>query len=156
MIDSVHSIYRVNIFYLTEQDCLAVRRAIEARPQLTLASSFSCNLETTQVGADKGAGLTWLCDYLGVSPKDVKRIPRMPRGSRPRDRELRGLRCGALPHGGGKAPLRGGVGLSALLGYSAAPGTLGAPLRKGVDFRLMSKMARTRRATTRQSERKTA
>lgn len=71
MIDSVHSIYRVNIFYLTEQDCLAVRRAIEARPQLTLASSFSCNLETTQVGADKGAGLTWLCDYLGVSPKDV-------------------------------------------------------------------------------------
>ena len=71
MIDSVHSIYRVNVFYLTEQDCLAVRRAIEAHPQLTLASSFSCNIETTHVGADKGAGLTWLCDYLGVSPKDT-------------------------------------------------------------------------------------
>ena len=71
MIDSVHSIYRVNVFYLTEQDCLAVRHAIEAHPQLTLASSFSCNIETTHAGADKGAGLTWLCDYLGVSPKDT-------------------------------------------------------------------------------------
>lgn len=71
MIDSVHSIYRINIFYLTEQDCLAVRRAIEAHPQLTLASSFSCNLETTHVGADKGSGLSWLCNYLGVPVADT-------------------------------------------------------------------------------------
>ena len=71
MIDAAGSICRVNVFYLTEKDKRAVWEAVDQRPELTRASSLPCNVEITHAGADKGAGLTWLCDYLGVSPKDT-------------------------------------------------------------------------------------
>ena len=71
MIDAAGSICRVNVFYLTEKDKRAVWEAVDQRPELTRASSLPCNVEITHAGADKGAGLTWLCNYLGISPKDT-------------------------------------------------------------------------------------
>ncbi len=67
MIDAAGSICRVSVFYLTEKDKRAVWEAVDQRPELTRASSLPCNVEITHAGADKGSGLTWLCDYLGVS-----------------------------------------------------------------------------------------
>ena len=46
-------------------------RPVDARPELTRASSLPCNVEITHAGADKGAGLTWLCHYLGFSTADA-------------------------------------------------------------------------------------
>ena len=71
MIDAAGSICRVNVFYLTEKDKRAVWEAVDQRPELTRASSLPCNVEITHAGADKGSGLTWLCDYLGVSTTDT-------------------------------------------------------------------------------------
>ena len=71
MIDAAGSICRVSVFYLTEKDKRAVWEAVDQRPELTRASSLPCNVEITHAGADKGAGLTWLCNYLGISPKDT-------------------------------------------------------------------------------------
>lgn len=71
MIDAAGSICRVNVFYLTEEDKHAVWEAVDARPELTRASSLPCNVEITHAGADKGAGLTWLCHYLGFSTADA-------------------------------------------------------------------------------------
>ena len=45
--------------------------AVDQRPELTRASSLPCNVEITHAGADKGSGLSWLCDYLGVSTTDT-------------------------------------------------------------------------------------
>lgn len=71
MIDAAGSICRVNVFYLTEKDKRAVWEAVDQRPELTRASSLPCNVEITHAGADKGSGLSWLCDYLGVSTTDT-------------------------------------------------------------------------------------
>ena len=71
MIDAAGSICRVNVFYLTEKDKRAVWEAVDQRPELTRAFSLPCNVEITHAGADKGAGLSWLCDYLGVSTTDT-------------------------------------------------------------------------------------
>ena len=71
MIDASGSICRVNVFYLTEKDKRAVWEAVDQRPELTRASSLPCNVEITHAGADKGSGLSWLCDYLGVSTTDT-------------------------------------------------------------------------------------
>ena len=71
MIDAAHSICRVNVFYLNEKDRRAVWDAVDARPELTRASSLPCNVEITHAGADKGAGLAWLCNYLGVPVADT-------------------------------------------------------------------------------------
>ena len=71
MIDAAGSICRVNVFYLTETDKRAVWEAVDQRPELTRASSLPCNVEITHAGADKGSGLSWLCDYLGVSTTDT-------------------------------------------------------------------------------------
>ncbi len=71
MIDAAGSICRVNVFYLTEKDKRAVWEAVDQRPELMRASSLPCNIEITHAGADKGSGLSWLCDYLGVSTTDT-------------------------------------------------------------------------------------
>ena len=71
MIDAAGSICRVNVFYLTKKDKRAVWEAVDQRPELTRAFSLPCNVEITHAGADKGAGLSWLCDYLGVSTTDT-------------------------------------------------------------------------------------
>ncbi|MBM6774323.1 HAD family hydrolase [Olsenella profusa] len=71
LIDLVGPICRVNVFYLDEPSAQVVWRAVDARPELTRASSLPCNVEITRAEAHKGAGLRWLCAHLGVDVADT-------------------------------------------------------------------------------------
>lgn len=59
-------IYRVNVFYLSEEDARVVHEAVERRPELTWATSLPCNVEITNHLATKGFGVRWLAERLGV------------------------------------------------------------------------------------------
>ena len=70
-IEAVGEICRVNVFFLTEKDAHIVWAAVDARPELTRASSLPCNVEITRAGTNKGSGVRWICEYLGVDPADA-------------------------------------------------------------------------------------
>lgn len=62
MIDAVGSICQLNVFYLSENDKRAVWEAVDA-PELARASSLPCNVRITHAGADRrrphGSATTW-------------------------------------------------------------------------------------------------
>ena len=66
----VGNVCRLNVFYRRLEDRDAVCALIDDVPTLRHTSSLPCNIEVTDSSAHKGAGLRWLCDYLGVSPAD--------------------------------------------------------------------------------------
>lgn len=65
------TVCRINVFFMNEEAKLRVWDAVDANPALRRASSLPCNVEVTDVAAHKGAGLLWLCDYLGIDPADT-------------------------------------------------------------------------------------
>lgn len=65
------TVCRINIFFMNEDAKLRVWNVLDANPVLRRASSLPCNVEVTDVAAHKGAGLLWLCDYLGIDPADT-------------------------------------------------------------------------------------
>lgn len=69
-LERVGEVCRLNVFYCREQDRAKVCSVVDSVPALRRTSSLSCNIEITDRSAHKGAGLRWLCDYLGVSPHD--------------------------------------------------------------------------------------
>lgn len=66
----VGEVCRLNVFYRRAEDRDAVCELIDGVPALRRTSSLPCNIEITDRSAHKGAGLRWLCDYLGVAPAD--------------------------------------------------------------------------------------
>lgn len=66
----VGDVCRLNVFYSRQEDRDAVCSLIDSVPVLRRTSSLPCNIEITDRSAHKGAGLSWLCDYMGVSPQD--------------------------------------------------------------------------------------
>lgn len=71
MIDAAERICRINIFYLDNGTRDRVWEAVDSFSDLIRASSQPCNVEVTKKGADKGAGLLWLADHLGVSVEET-------------------------------------------------------------------------------------
>ena len=71
MIDAAERICRINIFYLDNETRDAVWKVVDSFPDLIRASSQPCNVEVTKKGADKGAGLLWLADHLGVPVEET-------------------------------------------------------------------------------------
>lgn len=65
------TVCRINIFYLSEDARQRAWDVVDADATLRRASSLPCNVEITHESAHKGAGLLWLCNRLGVSPKDT-------------------------------------------------------------------------------------
>lgn len=66
----VGEVCRINVFYQDTEDRDATFALVDAEPTLRRTSSLPCNIEITDSSAHKGAGLRWLCEYLGVDPAD--------------------------------------------------------------------------------------
>lgn len=71
LIDHVGEICRVNVFFCDEGDGEAVRDAVDGIEGIVRTSSLPCNVEITRADANKGSGLRWLCDHLGVPVGDA-------------------------------------------------------------------------------------
>ncbi|MDY3970981.1 MAG: HAD family hydrolase [Atopobiaceae bacterium] len=71
MIDAAKNICRINIFYLDNDTRDRVWEVVDSFSDLIRASSQPCNVEVTKNGADKGAGLLWLADHLGVPVEET-------------------------------------------------------------------------------------
>lgn len=48
-----------------------LRKELMAIPELSISSSVYNNLEVNAKGADKGAALLWLADYLGIDREET-------------------------------------------------------------------------------------
>lgn len=58
---------KLTLFFKTPADRQAIIEAVEVDPSLAWTSSDDHNLEVMDAFASKGAGLTWLCAYLGLT-----------------------------------------------------------------------------------------
>lgn len=71
LLDACGTVCRINVFFMTEAAKQQVWATVDADASLRRASSLPCNVEVTDASAHKGAGLRWLCDYLGVDVADT-------------------------------------------------------------------------------------
>ncbi len=71
LLSSCGSVCRINVFFLDEASKQQVWDVVDANPGLRRTSSLPTNIEITHTDAHKGAGLAWLCDYLGVDMADT-------------------------------------------------------------------------------------
>jgi Cof subfamily protein (haloacid dehalogenase superfamily) len=62
---------KVTLYWTDPADRDLTISLVEANPRLTWASSAPKNLEFSDAGATKGAGLLWLADHLGVPVADT-------------------------------------------------------------------------------------
>ena len=57
---------KINYFFNNQDERLRARKALEARGDVLVSSSFRNNLEINAMGADKGSALLRLANHLGI------------------------------------------------------------------------------------------
>ncbi len=62
---------KVNVFMADMEEREILRKELMAIPELSISSSMYNNLEINAKGADKGAALLWLAEYLGISREET-------------------------------------------------------------------------------------
>ena len=78
MLCRLERVDRVTVFWKDPADRDFVVACVEEDPTLAWTTSSPQDLEISSSAASKGRGLTWLCDYLGVSPERVVAFGDMP------------------------------------------------------------------------------
>lgn len=71
LIGRLDGICRINVFFADARGRDAVWAAAGAHPELGCVSSLACNVEITRADTNKGSGLRFVCDLLGVDPADA-------------------------------------------------------------------------------------
>lgn len=74
----VKRLERVTVFWKTPQDRDRVIACVEDDPALAWTTSSPHDIEVSDRAASKGAGLTWLCGYLGIPVADAVAFGDMP------------------------------------------------------------------------------
>lgn len=78
MVAEVKRLERVTVFWKTPQDRDRVIACVEDDPTLAWTTSSPHDIEISDCAASKGAGLTWLCGYLGIPMADAVAFGDMP------------------------------------------------------------------------------
>lgn len=62
---------KLNVDYIPEEYIEAVMNELKDIPDLVFSAGFKGNMEIAAKGADKGSGLAWLADKLGIDSDEV-------------------------------------------------------------------------------------
>lgn len=62
---------KINLFFVTEEARVRMRKILAGIPGIVVSSSLSNNLEINAIGADKGGALMRLAEYLGISQEET-------------------------------------------------------------------------------------
>lgn len=78
LLQEVRQLDRVTVFWGRKEDRDFVVSCVEEDPRLAWTTSSPHDLEISDASASKGAGLTWLCGYLGIPVADSVAFGDMP------------------------------------------------------------------------------